>query len=245
MRLLYVFPHPDDESFGPAAAIARQRRDGHEVRLLTLTRGGATKRRHELGLSVEEMGAVRELEMRRMAEALGLDGLEVLDLPDSGLAELDPRVIEGVVDEAIERLAPDVVVSYPVHGISGFADHLVTHAVVKRVVCDRWARQDAAGEPRVPRRLAFVTLAEAPDDGRRIPLTASKPEAIDVVEAVSDADLDRQRAALACYATYAAVIDELDPMSVHGREIVFEVFGEVHDPPLSWVGAGLDEAREE
>jgi len=35
MKILYVFPHPDDESFGPARAIAAQVRAGHEVFLLT------------------------------------------------------------------------------------------------------------------------------------------------------------------------------------------------------------------
>ncbi len=59
MRILYVFPHPDDESFGPARAIAAQTRAGHAVSLLTLTRGGATRERFKLGLSVEEMVAVR------------------------------------------------------------------------------------------------------------------------------------------------------------------------------------------
>ena len=43
MRILYVFPHPDDESFGPARAMATQRRQGHEVYLLTLT-GGKQRR---------------------------------------------------------------------------------------------------------------------------------------------------------------------------------------------------------
>ena len=55
MKLLYVFPHPDDESFGPAAAMHAQLRAGHDVYLLTLTRGGATKQRHKLDLSVEQM----------------------------------------------------------------------------------------------------------------------------------------------------------------------------------------------
>ncbi|MEM8600085.1 MAG: PIG-L family deacetylase, partial [Bacteroidota bacterium] len=38
MTLLYVFPHPDDESFCPGPAMARQAREGHAVHLLTLTR---------------------------------------------------------------------------------------------------------------------------------------------------------------------------------------------------------------
>src|SRR5690606_8865113 len=88
LTFLYVFPHPDDESFGPAPAMARQVREGHAVHLLTLTRGGATKQRHRLGLSVEAMGEVRKREMDAVARTLGLDTLAVLDLPDGGLAAL-------------------------------------------------------------------------------------------------------------------------------------------------------------
>ena len=133
MRFLYVFPHPDDESFGPAAAMHAQLRAGHEVYLLTLTRGGATKQRHKLGLSVEEMGEVRYQEMLAVEKTLGLSGMSVLDLPDSGMKYMDPRAIELIVAEQIEVIRPDILVSYPVHGISGFHDHLVMHAVIKNV----------------------------------------------------------------------------------------------------------------
>lgn len=113
MRVLYVFPHPDDESFGPAPAIAKQRRQGHEVHLLTLTRGGATKVRHDMGLTVEEMGKVRVAEMEAMARELDLTSTTVLDFPDSGLKEMDPREIESAVAQHIEKLRAPVVVSYP------------------------------------------------------------------------------------------------------------------------------------
>jgi LmbE family N-acetylglucosaminyl deacetylase len=130
MNILYIYPHPDDESFGPAAVMAKHRRLGHDVHLLTLTKGGATKVRHDLGLSIAEMGEVRHKEMLDVEKTLGLSGMRVLDLPDSGLKEMDPRIIEKIVAEEIMRVRPNVLVSYPVHGISGFHDHLVAHAVV-------------------------------------------------------------------------------------------------------------------
>jgi len=34
-KVLYIYPHPDDEAFGPAAVIYEQVREGHEVYLLT------------------------------------------------------------------------------------------------------------------------------------------------------------------------------------------------------------------
>jgi LmbE family N-acetylglucosaminyl deacetylase len=89
MRALFIYPHPDDESFGPGPALASLLRRGHEVFLLTLTRGGATRQRHKYGYSVEEMGEVRFREMQEVARVLGLTGMTVLDLPDSGLKEID------------------------------------------------------------------------------------------------------------------------------------------------------------
>ncbi len=106
MKLLYIFPHPDDESFGPARAIARHRREGHQVYLLTLTRGGATRQRHRLGLTVAEMGELRLREMKAMAKVLDLTELTVLDLPDSVLKDLDPRQIERLVDKHIRQVGP-------------------------------------------------------------------------------------------------------------------------------------------
>lgn len=234
VKILYVFPHPDDESFGPALAISAQRRQGHEVHLLTLTRGGATKQRHRYGYSIEEMGEVRRREMEEVAEVLGLNGLTVLDLPDGGLKEMDPITIEAVVREEVERLRPDVLVTYAVHGVSGFHDHLVSHAVVKRVFCA--LRAEGAEHPR---RLALFTLAESPVPDGPFTLSTSTPEEIDCAVPVSEHDLETARRALACYETYAEVIERADPLARVGDTVYFEIFQESHDPPLESLFAGV------
>ena len=227
--LLYVFPHPDDESFGPAPAIARQLRAGHEVHLLTLTRGGATKQRHDLGYTVQQMGAVRLAEMARVAETLGLTSLEVLDLPDGGLVDLDPRFVERVVAERVRRLQPDVLVTYAFHGNSHHADHLATHAAVKRVFC---AERDRTRPAPMPRRLALFTLV-APVTGGPEHLRGSAPERIGCVEPLEPEDLERAEAALACYDTYRAVIHQHDPLQQVRGGVAFELFHERHAAPLS------------
>jgi len=229
MKILYVFPHPDDESFGPARAISAQARAGHEVYLLTLTRGGATKERHRLGYSIEEMGAVRFAEMQAVARVLGLADLTVLDLPDSGLKELDPRVIEAAVASHIQRVRPAVVVTYPAHGISGFHDHLVTHAVVKRVFLE--LRDTGADDLK---RLAFFTLtneqATAASGVHR--LSGSAPEEIDCLMTVDDEDMDAFCRALDCYVTYREMIERTGVRDSLDRTVAFEIFGEHHAPPL-------------
>ncbi len=223
--LLYIFPHPDDECFGPAPAIARQRREGHAVHLLTLTRGEATRQRLHHGYSKSEMGRIRFEEMQCVAKVLELSSLNVLNFPDGRLAELDPRVLEEVVTQAIERHRPDVVVTYPVHGISGHPDHLVTHAVVKRVFCALRERLEG------PRRLAFFTLPENLE-AKPAHLHTSSPARIDACVSFIAEDLQRAEAALACYRTYQRVIEQNRPLAAVAEGVCFELFQETFDPPL-------------
>jgi LmbE family N-acetylglucosaminyl deacetylase len=233
--LLYVFPHPDDECFGPVPGIVRQLREGHDVHLLTLTRGEATTQRKRLGLSKEEMAQTRHQEMQDVATTLDLTSLTVLEYPDGRLAELNPLVLETEVAEHLHATSPDVVVTYPVHGISGHPDHLVTHAVVKRVACA--LRRDGAT---APRRLAFYTLPPAPDHADRPPhLQHSPPALIDCAVPVQESDRDTGREALYCYDTYRPIIDDHQPLTAVGDQLSYELFGEDHDPPISSLLEGL------
>ncbi len=227
MTLLYIFPHPDDESFGPGPVIARQVREGHTVSILTLTKGGETKVRHDLGKSVEEMGAIREKETQAAAKALGAE-VTILDYPDAGLEDLDPRDLENVIVRKIQAVTPDVVVTYAIHGNSVHPDHIVTHAVVKRAYCA--ACDEMAG--RSPRRLAFFALQDsvledAPDGFRGI-----GPDETDAIITFSDADLEAGRAALDAYETYQSVVEEQNPLNLVSDGVAFSIFQESHDPPL-------------
>jgi LmbE family N-acetylglucosaminyl deacetylase len=227
MKILYIYPHPDDESFGPAHVMSKQLRGGHEVHLLTLTRGGATKQRIRLGISYEEMGRIRYAEMKEVARVIGLTGLTILDFTDSGLKETDPRELEHAIRKEVERIEPQVLVTFPVHGISGFHDHLVGHAVVKRVFEE--LRESMPGL----RRLAFHTMTE--EDAARaelFPLSGSSPEEIDCIVTVDDNDIETSHRALDCYVTFKETIEKSRIKDFIGHEAVFEIYGESHDPPL-------------
>jgi LmbE family N-acetylglucosaminyl deacetylase len=228
MKILYVFPHPDDESFGPAPAIAAQLRKGHDVFLLTLTKGEATKQRFRLGVNKEKMGEIRFKEMECVREVLGLTGMEVLDLPDSGLKELDPREVEERIKDRVEKLKPDVLVTYAVHGISGFEDHLVSHAVVKSVYCDL----KRAGKSH-PQRLAFFTHYNENEGEGKFNLASSKEEEIDCWVQANDEDYQKFHDALDCYETYQQVIEESNVKNEVGKRVPFEIFQENFDPPLA------------
>ena len=239
MRILYIFPHPDDESFGPAPAISLQRRQGHEVYLLTLTRGEATKERLRLGFSKEKMGELRYLEMQAVAKVLDLSELIVLDLPDNQLKEMDPRKIEDSVQPQIQRIKPHVLVTYAVHGISGFQDHLVIHPVVKRLYLE--LRESGAN---YLQRLAFFTLDQsllAQHQGIHN-LKGSSPEEIDCVLNTESVDMERFQMALDCYTTYQETIRKSGVRTLVTPQISFELYQESFDPPINDLFTGLNDA---
>jgi LmbE family N-acetylglucosaminyl deacetylase len=228
MKILYIYPHPDDESFGPAHVMHKQIRDGHEVYLLTLTKGGATKQRFKYNLSIEEMGEVRYKEMLDVKELLRLTDMKVFDLPDSGLKEMDPRQIEKVIEEEIKRIEPNVVVTYPVHGISGFHDHLIAHAIVKRVFVELKEKVSYL------KRLAFITLKkEDAEKSKHFPLNGSTEDEIDCIIRVESIDIEAAHKALACYKTFQETIERSGVKNFITEESGFEIFGENFTPPLT------------
>lgn len=237
MKLLYIFPHPDDESFGPAGAMFRQKRTGHEVHLLTLTHGEATKQRFRLGVDKKEMATIRYREMQCVEKRLGLDSMEVLDFPDDQLREMDPRILENAIQQRIENIKPDILVSYPVHGISGFHDHLVMHAVIKRLYLEM---KDRGAD--YLRRLAFMTVPDSGSDsfqGDHFRLIQSREESIDCIVPLSVEDRKALSDALDCYETYQEVIQKTNVLNKIGDRIHFEFFQENFTPPISDLTEGL------
>lgn len=234
MKILYIFPHPDDESFGPAPAISAQLRKGNEVHLLTLTKGEATKQRFKLGVNKKEMGEIRYKEMLCVEKVLGLTSMKVLDLPDNELKWMNPIEIENVIETETHRIKPDILVTYAVHGISGFHDHLVSHAVVKRVYCKLKSEGTS-----YPKRLAFFTRqGEVFKDGK-FRLEASTEEEIKVIETCAEEDMEKFRNALDCYKTYQKTIEESNVKELTTNKVPFELFDEEVSHTYDTITEGL------
>ena len=85
------------------------------------------------------------------------------------------------------------------------------------------------------KRLAFWTIRaeEAAGASELFHLTGSKAEDIDVVMTVDEVDVEKQRQALDCYVTYRETIERAGARHNIPREAVFELYQEVHDPPLN------------
>lgn len=238
MKTLYIFPHPDDESFGPAPVMFRQTQNGEEVHLLTFTKGGATKMRFKYDLSIDEMGAVRYKEMLNVKNVLSLTSMHVYDYPDGGMAHYDPREFEQVVKKHIDEIKPDLIVTYPIHGISCHHDHLTCHAIVKRLFCELRKKSSYS----YLKRLAFITLPNPDEDAKKggnSNVNSSKKEYIDCIIHLSETEKNKLKEALYCYETFIDVINETKVIEHIGDKVHFEFFDENFDPVIHEITFGL------
>ncbi|HEX4214117.1 MAG TPA: PIG-L family deacetylase [Candidatus Dormibacteraeota bacterium] len=145
--LLLVHAHPDDETIATGGVMLRAHREGHRVVLVTCTRGEEGQIfTFDEAATRPRLGEVREAELRRACDILGVDRLEFLGYRDSGMAGTpsneDPRCFHAApLEEAARRLAaiieeehPEVVVSYTPDGTYGHPDHIKASMVTGAAV---------------------------------------------------------------------------------------------------------------
>ena len=133
--LLAVFAHPDDEAFSVGGTLTHYARRGVRVVLACATRGEAGKITVP-GMTVDDLGAQREQELREACRALEIPDPVFLDYHDSGryertrhddpaaLMNVNPLDIEVKLRALIEEVQPQVMVTFDPHGGYGHVDHL-------------------------------------------------------------------------------------------------------------------------
>jgi N-acetyl-1-D-myo-inositol-2-amino-2-deoxy-alpha-D-glucopyranoside deacetylase len=160
-RLLLVHAHPDDETIGTGATMAKYASEGALVTLVTCTLGEegevlVPELEHLAADRDDALGAVRVEELATAMEALRVEDHRFLGGPgrwrDSGMmgtpaneragcfwrADLDEAVRELVA--VVREVRPQVVVTYDSNGGYGHPDHIQAHRVAV-------AAFDAAGDP--------------------------------------------------------------------------------------------------
>ena len=86
----------------------------------------------------------------------------------------------------------------------------------------------------------MVTITE--EDAKKAELfhlSGSKPEEIDCIVEVDQVDIDKSLQALDCYVTFQETIAKSGIRDHMGTQVVFAIFQERHDPPLSDLFQGL------
>ncbi|MEU9077210.1 N-acetyl-1-D-myo-inositol-2-amino-2-deoxy-alpha-D-glucopyranoside deacetylase [Kitasatospora sp. NPDC048538] len=152
-RLLLVHAHPDDESIGNGATMARYAAEGAHVTLVTCTLGEGgevipPELAHLTADRDDTLGTYRIGELTEAMRALGVTDFRFLGGPgryrDSGMMGVPDNDVPGCfwqadVDEAaghlvavIREVRPQVLVTYDEDGGYGHPDHVQAHRVAMR-----------------------------------------------------------------------------------------------------------------
>jgi LmbE family N-acetylglucosaminyl deacetylase len=130
LRLLGVFAHPDDETLCAGGTFAKYASSGAEVRVVSLTKGGAGQIRDASAATRATLTAVRARELDVAGKELGLSETRCLDYPDGGLSGIDSQILVRLASELLSEIDPDVVITFGSDGFSGHPDHVAVGAAV-------------------------------------------------------------------------------------------------------------------
>jgi N-acetyl-1-D-myo-inositol-2-amino-2-deoxy-alpha-D-glucopyranoside deacetylase len=171
-RLLLVHAHPDDETIGTGATMARYCAEGAAVTLVTCTLGelGEVLVPEFAGLAADradQLGGYRIAELAAAMAALGVSDHRFLGgagrWRDSGMMGTpgndDPRAFWACASDAakfdeavgalvsvIREMRPQVLITYDETGGYGHPDHIMAHRVAMAGM-DRAAEPGGEGEP--------------------------------------------------------------------------------------------------
>lgn len=149
-KLLAIFAHPDDESFGPGGTLAKYAREGVEIHLQCATKGERGGRNYESRIRNYELKKkkntkiheIRAKELLEAARVLGIAKVEFLDFIDGQLCNAIYHQLAEKIIKKINEFKPQVVLTSERRGISGHLDHIAvsmttTYAFLKTKVSQK------------------------------------------------------------------------------------------------------------
>ncbi len=219
--LVAVLAHPDDE--GPVGPVlARYAREGIQIHLLIVSNGeqgvGANPDflRAQSITAGEGLGKMRTEEARCSATALGANPPIMLSFPDGKLGDyisdraLFYRLTDRVAAE-IQRLHPDVLITWGPDGGTGHPDHRLVSDVVTQLV--------RAGAPGATERLFYMYIpaegmvAMNPQRGAP-PMLVPASKYLTMLVPFTTPDLEAAKRSMACHRSQYApeLIERVFPL---------------------------------
>ena len=146
--IMGIFAHPDDESFGLAGTLARATMRGHPAAIVCATRGEVGEIADPALATPENLGQVREAELRAACAAVGVHDVSFLEYIDGQLADANEGEAVGRIVGHLRRFRPAVVVTFSANGGYGHPDHMAIHRYTLAAV-------EAAADPaRYPEQIS-------------------------------------------------------------------------------------------
>jgi len=163
LRLMAILAHPDDESLGNGAALARYAAEGVDVTLITATRGQyGWLGDPDANPGPDALGREREAELRAAVRVLGLRELVQLDYVDGELDQADGEQVVCELVAHVRRVRPQVVLTFGLDGAYGHPDHMaisqLTTAALVRAADPRYGHRCTTRGPHAVSKLYHMAL---------------------------------------------------------------------------------------
>lgn len=123
MKALFIFAHPDDETFGTGGTIAKLVKNGATVNVITATAGQAGQTGEYGKITPVKLGEIRKKEQSEAAKILGITKTHYLGLMDGALIKHEVDELVKMLMPLIEEENPDLVITFEKNGASNHPDH--------------------------------------------------------------------------------------------------------------------------
>ena len=107
IKILAIFPHPDDSVIFAGASLHKWVREGHTVTSVCCTDGEVGTLRTDL--TMEDVSRMRKNELLAANKIIGIESLEMLHYPDGGV--LDVKELRKDLFRCVRKYKPDRVIS--------------------------------------------------------------------------------------------------------------------------------------
>jgi N-acetylglucosamine malate deacetylase 2 len=119
--VLFIFPHPDDESFCSGGLLRAMSMDrSNKVFVVSLTAGEHGNEKYKI--SPADLAEVRRGEFLKAISHLGAENSQIWDFPDGGLPGHESEIADKIQNFIFEHKI-NLVVTYEKCGVYGHPDH--------------------------------------------------------------------------------------------------------------------------
>ncbi len=130
-KVLFVYPHPDDETFCNAGLIQRLVKMGVNPYVICLTKGEASTLQY--GVSADEsLSNVRAEEFTSVMKLLKVENFSIYDFTDGGI-ENEIDAVSKILETIIANISPDFIFTYEPCGVYGHPDHITLSSLVSEL----------------------------------------------------------------------------------------------------------------
>ena len=142
MKILVFVAHPDDETIFTGGALILLARAGIQVQYLVATRGEGGEMGEPQLCARDDLGPLREKEMRCAVQALGGTALNFLDYVDPMVGAEDQLFpftddeveLTGRLIDHIQHIKPAALISHGSTGEYGHPAHRISHTAARKAI---------------------------------------------------------------------------------------------------------------